>query len=310
MYNLKHLMGVAVAGVRDMRPALVRAFNANPHDDSLDRVFGPQPRRRIVALILGAIAAAELFLLVVPDFELKYELNWAAIVIVLAYAIVLRRYLFVSNEATAADFPWLAASIIPAAMVLTSLSFIRNVAAGALLPDVGAPLFTVVGKLLVAIADAYGVAAALTIALAALCFSRRWWLAVRDLAVNLALFKLLLWITVLVVIEIGIVGRILAAVIYAIFGIRFPGWLADFADAIAYAVLLVTVYTALIGATWVVCRQEFATLLATGDVRVVAAVRAMASTPKKPKQKKAPKKKKKRRWFGRKTTEEPADQDA
>ena len=309
MYNVKHLMSVAVAGVRDMRPALERAFNENPHDDRLNLVFGSRPRWRIAALIVAAFALGELFVALAPAFELKDEINWAAVVIVLVYALALRRYIFRSGHAGAQDFPWLAGAIIPAALALTVASFLRQAVSGALAPDDGAPMFTVGGKMLFELANAYGVAAALTIALAASVFTRRWWLGLRDLAINLAVFKILLWITVLVVIEIGIVGRILAAVIDAIFGFRFPGWLADFADYIAYAILLATVYTAVIGATWVVCRQNFGTLLTTGEVRVVAAVRDMAKTPRKPKPEKPAKQKRRRRWFRRRSADAAGDKE-
>lgn len=294
-------MSIALAGVRDMRPALTRAFNSDPTDDRLDDVFGPQPRRRVAALILSAIAAGELFLAFAPEFGLKWELNWSAIVVVVGYAVALRRYLFGNGLAGVGDFPWLAGSIIPAAVALMLVAFVRSVAGGALVPDADAPSFTVVGKLLFELTSAYGVAAGVTIALAAVCFSRRWWTAVRDLAVNLFVFKLLLWITVLVLIDIGIVGRILAAMLDAILGIRFPGWLADFADLISYAALLGTVYTAIIGATWVVCRQQFPALLAGDDVNVVAEVVSMGKLPSKKKPKKARKKaRKQRRWLRRK----------
>ncbi|MEM1260802.1 MAG: hypothetical protein AAGH76_00250 [Pseudomonadota bacterium] len=300
-------MTVALAGVRDMRPALTRAMNNDPTDDRLDLVFGSQPRRRIVALVLLAVMAGELFLALTPEFELKWELNWSAIVVVVGYALALRRYLFRSGNARVDDFPWLAGSIIPAAVALTVVAFVRSAVNGGLAPDPGAPWITVIGKLLFAVTSAYGVAAVITIALAAVCFSRRWWVAVRDLAMNLFVFKILLWITVLVLIDIGIVGRILAAILDATLGIRFPGWLADFADMLSYSVLLATVYTAVIGATWVVCRQQFPTLLTEGDVNVVAAVRDMAKQPSKKKQKKADKKPRKRRWFRRKQQAGEAD---
>ena len=310
VFNVKHLMSVALAGVHDMRPALVRAFNENPADDRLNLVFGPMPRRRIAALIIGALVAEQLFFVLAPEFEFKTELNWAAIVIVLVYAIALRRYVFVSGHAREDDFPWLAASIIPAAIVLTVLSFVRAAAAGALAPDPDAPWFTSVGKLAFEIANAYGVAAAMTIALAALCFTRKWWLAARDLALNLAVFKILLFLTVLIVIDIGIVGQILAAIIDSTLGLRFPGWLAELSDNFTYAILLATVYTAVIGATWVVCRQNFGALLVTGDVRVVAAVRDMARKPKTVKKPKAPKPKRRRRWFGRRVPAEEAAENS
>ncbi|MEO1034054.1 MAG: hypothetical protein AAFX44_00715 [Pseudomonadota bacterium] len=313
MYNLKHLMSVAMAGVRDMRPALERALNDNPSDDRLNLVFGDGPRRRIAALIVGAIIVGELLrafgpdVLLGSDFNLMSDINWAAIIIAVVYAVVIRRYLFQSGHAGEEDFPWLAGSIIPAAIALMLLSFVKSIVAGDLMSEDAEPGFMAIGKLVFEIADAYGAAAALTIALAALCYSQRWLTAIKDLAINLFVFKLLLEITVLIVIEIGIVGRILAAMVDGIFGIRLPGWVGDFVDFFSYALLLVTVYTAIIGATWVVCRQQFSALLTTGDVRVVAAVRDMAKKPKKPKKKKP--KKPKRRWFGRRSRDDTADEN-
>lgn len=301
MYNLKHLLQVALSGVRDMRPALRRAFNDNPTDDRLHRVFGPSPRARIVLIIVAAVAVGEWVRLLTGNARFNDNINVSALCIGIIFTVVFRRYIFRSGEARADDFPWLAASVIPAVAALVLISVVRQFATGAVGPIADGPMVTAPASAVVAIARAYGIAAAFALALAALCFSRNWLRALKDLIVQLAVFEFMLWITVLVVVEIGIVGQVLAAVIESIFGIRFPGWLGELSDQLSLTLLLGTVYTAIIGATWMVCRQRFGELLATGEVRVIAAVRDMAKKPKKPKKPKAAKKKagKRRRWWSR-----------
>lgn len=298
MYNLKHLLGVAKSGLGDMLPALHLAFNDDRTDDNLDAVFGAQPRNRIIALTIAGIVLGEIVTWLFPavlidNYIINRYVNWSAVIIGMGFAILFRRYLFGTDQAKVEDFPWLAASLIPAALIIAVLAFLRQFFDGSVDFLSDAPWFTGIGGILIALANALGVIAALTIAVAALCFSKDWFRALVDLAVQLLIFKIMVWVTVLVVVDIGIVGPILAGVIEGVFGIRFPGWLADFADQLTLAGLLITAYGAIIGAVWILCKNEFGALLENGDVRILSRLSAMAKAPKKPKKPKKPKEPKK-----------------
>ncbi|MEM7083132.1 MAG: hypothetical protein AAF465_10390 [Pseudomonadota bacterium] len=290
MYDLKHLLGIARDGFSDMVPALRQAFNERRDDDRLDAVFGSSPRHRIVGLTIGGLIIGEIVTvlfpaIVVDAYIINEYVNWSAMIIGMAFAVLFRRYLFVSGKATRDDFPWLAASLIPAAIVIALIAFGRQLFDGSLSFIEDAPRIANIATILVALAHSVGVVAALTIAVAALCFSRDWLKALMDLAVQLLVFKIMVWVTVLVVIEISIVGRILAGVLEGAFGIRLPAWLPETADQVTLAALLLTAYCAIIGAVWTVCRQQFGTLLDTGEVRIVTVLRKMASKPSKKKTK-------------------------
>ena len=114
MYNLKHLTKIARQGLSDLLPAVRQAFNADPTDDRLDQVYGPRPRRAILGLSIGGIVTGELFQWLTPDFQLKDQVNWSAVVVGVLFATVIRRYLFGTRKAEVNDFPWLAASMVPA----------------------------------------------------------------------------------------------------------------------------------------------------------------------------------------------------
>lgn len=279
MYNVLHLLTVARSGLDDMAPALRRAFNRDRQDDRLDRVFGPRPRRMIAALTIGGIVAGEAIERLSGFFLFTDHVNLAAVIIGALFALRFRGYLFGTDEAREPDFPWLAASIIPAAIALVVTSF-----AGRLIGGIdtiqNAPVWTGIGGLLVAAVDSLGVAAALTIAVAALCYCRNWGKALKDLAGQLFLFKITVFVMVLLIIEIGIIGPIVAALLDSLFGIRFPSWLSDFFDQVSYAGLMFTIYFAVIGAAWIVCRESFGELLATGDAQILETIKQMAETPK------------------------------
>lgn len=295
MYNLKHLFSVAKSGLSDMLPAVRTAFNDDRTDDNLDKVFGANPRYRILGITLagllgGEIVAALLPVLLVDNYILNEYVNWSAVVIGMVFALLFRRYLFESGHAGEDDFPWLAASLVPAAAALALIAFVKQLFGGSLDFIEGAPAWTGFGAVLVGAVNAMGVVAALSIAVAALCFSRHWIRALMDLAVQLFVFKIMVWITVLIIVEIGIVGPILASIIERVFNIRFAPWLADLADQITLAGLLSIAYGAIIGAVWTVCQQNFGTLLKEGDVRIITALKQISKRPKKPKNPKQPKK--------------------
>jgi len=271
-----------------MLPAVRQAFNDDANDDNLDEVFGANPRYRILGLIVAGILIGELITWLFPavlvdNYIINEYVNWSAVVIGMAYAVIFRRYLFDSSHAKEADFPWLAASLIPAAVLIAVIAFIRQFFDGSLDLIGSAPVWAGFGAILLACMNALGVVAALTIAVAALCFSKDWSKALVDLAVQLFIFKIMVWVTVLVVVDIGFVGPILAGIIENIFGITFPSWLASLFDQLTLAALLFIAYGALIGAVWTVCQKEFGKLLETGEVRILASLRAMTKKPKKPK---------------------------
>lgn len=279
IYNVTQLLRIAGAGLSDMAPALHRAFKGSRNDDRLNLVFGPRPRAVIAALIVAGIVFGRLLELILGPGLISENLDISAILIGAAYALLIRRYLFSSRRARRADFPWLAASMIPAAAALVLVAFIENTASGNLETIPSGPLWTDFGAFADALADSLAVAAGLTIAVAALCFSENWIRALKDLAVQLLVFKLLVWLMVLVIVEIGVVGTVLAALVEHLLGIEVPEWLGEFADQLTYAALMSVIYLAVIGATWVVCRKTFPELLKTGEAEILQAIKAMSETP-------------------------------
>jgi len=265
-----------------MLPAVQVAFNRNREDDNLDKVFGYKPRHRIIAISLMGILLGEFVTWVLPDiivdiYFINRYVNWSAVLIAVAFALLFRRYLFQSG------FSWLAASLVPAAACIAVIAFIKQLNPGSLELIEDAPIWVGVSAILLAGVNALGVVAALTIAFAALCFSRDWLKALGDLAVQLLVFKIMVWVTILVIVEIGIVGPILAGIIEGVFGITFPDWLSEFVDQLTLVGLLTVLYGAVIGATWSVCKQSFGALLETGEVRILKALNKLTKKPNKPK---------------------------
>lgn len=279
IYNVAQLLRVARDGLADMAPAMRRAFNKSREDDRLDKVFGPKPRAAIAAVIVAGIVLGRWLESIFGPGLVTENLDLSAVLIGAAYALLIRRYLFSSGHARRADFPWLAASLIPAAAALVLVAFVENTASGNLETIAGAPLWTDFGAVADALADSLAVAAGLTIAVAAMCFSENWSRALSDLAAQLIVFKVLVFVMVLVIVEIGIVGPILALVLEIGLGIHVPPWVGEFADQLTYAALMTVIYFAVIGATWMVCRRTFSQLLETGDAEILKAIKAMSETP-------------------------------
>ncbi|NNF17541.1 MAG: hypothetical protein HKN70_12410 [Gammaproteobacteria bacterium] len=285
MYNVRWLTKVARQGLTDLVPAVRQAFNDDPGDDRLALVYGKRPRAHIIGIAVAGAGGGALFSLFGPGFPFKDEINWSAVLIGAAYAILVRRYLFSGTRAQSGDFPWLAASMVPAVFLLMVISVLAHfVPATSGTSD--QTLFSV-GNLLVAITDALGVAAAMTIAFAALCYSRNWLHALWDLAVRLVVFKFMVWLTALIVLDIGIIGPLIASLMAGVFGVRIPDWLPELVDQLSYSALLSVAYLAVIGATWTVCRRSISELLATGHVDVLATVAAMAKNPEKTRKRQA-----------------------
>lgn len=280
MYNIWHLLQVARSGLDDMAPALRRAFNRDTEDDRLDLVFGARPRLAIAGITAGGIIAGLAIERILTIPVVTDNVNLSAVIIGAAFALLIRRYLFGSGEAREPDFPWLAASVIPAAATLVLVSFVTRVATGGIDTIDGAPAWTIVGGFAVTTVESTGVAAALTIAMAALCYRQDWAGALKDLVGQLIVFKVTVFIMVLLIVEIGIVGPILAKLLEITLGIRFPPWLSEFVDQLSYAGLMFTLYFAVVGATWMVCRRAFGQLLETGDAEILKTIKEMAETPK------------------------------
>jgi len=276
VYSLRQLFRITSDGFDDMAPALKRAFNGDRADDRLDLVFGRAPRTALAAVIAGGLLAG-LLLETAPLASILAEyISLPAVVIGAAYALLFRRYLFAGNRPADDDFHWLAASLIPAAATLVLVAFTGRIFGDGIEIIGGAPAWTQFGGLARAAADSLSVAAGVTVAVAALCFSRDWRRALSDLAARLFVFKITVFVMVLLLVEIGIVGAIVAMFVESVFGIRFPPWLGDFVDQLTYAALMSLIYLALIGATWTVCRRQFSQLLATGESDVLAEIAGLA----------------------------------
>lgn len=259
-----------------MAPAIRRAFNGDRNDDRLDRVFGPAPRTGIAAAIAGGLAAGLLLERAPVAAGVAEYVSLPAVVIGAVYALLFRRYLFGGRRRSEDDFAWLAASLVPAVAVLALAALTGRIFGGELQVISGAPAWTEFGGLARAAADSLAVVAGLTIAVATLCFSRDWKRALVDLAVRLLAFKITIFVMVLVLVEIGLVGPLLAVVLDVLFGLRFPPWLGDFVDQLAYAALMSVVYLAVIGATWTACRRQFGQLLASGESDVLSEIASLA----------------------------------
>ncbi|MBB6087050.1 hypothetical protein [Wenzhouxiangella marina] len=281
MYSIRHLLNLIAEAFSDMVPALEQAFNRNHDDDRLDEVFGPNPPLAIAGLILGGLALGGIVEWVFSDWGVWRVLDASALILAAVYAFLFRRYLFGAREPGAEDFPWLAATLIPAAALLVATSLVSRLADGAVTVLPGAPSWTLLGSFLVAAADALAMAAGLTIAVAALCYAQRWRQALKELLRQFITFKVIVWVMVLLMVEIGILGPLVSWVVGSLFGIRFPPWLGDALDQFTYALLMGTVYCAVIGATWLACRDRFAELIETGEANVLGAVRELAHPKKK-----------------------------
>ena len=301
MYNLRRLASVAREGLGDLGPAVRQAFNADPGDDRMDLVYGRNPRRAVLGLGLGCVLAGELFARAGGGMlPLSGHVHWPAVLAGLVFAAAIRRYLFRSGRAGTGDFDWLAASVVPAFVLVIVLSLFADLVFGApqsgdfvpVDPGVGS---VELGSLFLMLTDSLGIAAALSISVATLCFSRKWPSALLDLAVRLFLFRLMVWITAIVLLEVDVVSTIVGALLEGLIDWRLPEWLSELADQVSYAAILTTAYLAVIGGTWMVCKRSFAELLGTGQVNVLIALEELARDPEAEKKKKEKKQRKQAR---------------
>jgi hypothetical protein len=296
LYSVRHLFQVGYHGLSDLVPAIRQAFNADPTDDRLNLVYGSSPRANIVGVSVLAIGAGALFGRIGRDLPISPYIHWPAVMVGLIFALLLRRYLFYSGNARDGvhepDFPWLAASLAAPLGLLMVESVVSKIAAPATSESAGdaSPLF--IGELVVVATHALGVAAAMTISVATLCFSRNWIRALLNLAVRLLVFRVMVFVTTLIMLHIGIVGPIVAAILRGIFHFSLPEWMTDLADQLSYAGLMSVIYLAVIGATWTVCRQSFGELLRSGDVDILRTIEALAVDPKSKRRRQEKKQKK------------------
>ncbi|MDT8438424.1 MAG: hypothetical protein RQ729_05395 [Wenzhouxiangellaceae bacterium] len=276
MYKLRHLAAVAIAGFEDMRPAVRQAFNARRDDDRLDEVFGTTPRINVLLISIGGLLLGRALAIFGPLAALAQLVHLPALLIGAAYALLFRRFLFASERARPDDFPWLAASLVPAAAALVLLDFGQRMLAGGAEPLPEAPAWTALAVLIDSVAQSLVVAAALVIAVAALCFSRNWMRALVALFSQLIVFKIMVFVMVLLLVKIGIVGPLLAAILDGLLGIRLPDWLGEVADRLTHAALMGIIYLFIIGATWSAARDSFELLLAQGEIDILATLKRMA----------------------------------
>ena len=279
MYSIRRLLAIVADSASDMLPALEQAFNRSREDDRLDEVFGPNPRWAIAGLTAACLFGGSVVEWSTADLAVWGVLDASALLMAFAFALVFRKYLFGPREPGPDDFPWLAATLIPGAALMTLSALVGKMAGGEVVVMAGAPSWTLFGSFLVAVADSLALAAGLAIAVAALCYSKRWPDALKQLLKQFIAFKVVVFIMVLLMVEIGIVGPIVSFV-FGLAGIRFPPWIGQAVDLFSYALLMGTVYCAVIGAAWMACRQRFPELIKTGEADVLATVKAMAN-PKK-----------------------------
>jgi hypothetical protein len=276
MYSIRHLIRLSTHSFADMLPALEQAFNRRRDDDRLEDVFGPNPRWTILGLTFACLIGGQLIEALTSGLAVWRVLDASALLMAAAFALVFRHYLFGPREPGPEDFPWLAATLIPGAALMTLSALIGKMADGEVAVLANAPTWTLFGSFLVAVADSLALAAGLTIAVAALCYSKRWSKALKHLLAQFITFKFIVFIMVILFVEVGIVGAILSFV-FGLFGIHFPYWIGESVDQYSYALLMGTVYCAVIGAAWTACRQRFPELIETGEADVLSAVRAMAN---------------------------------
>lgn len=275
MNRFRHMLRIAADGFDDMAPALRRAFNDDPFDDNLSQVFGSRPRIVIVGVTLAAIALGIAVTAATDATELGGLVNWPATFVCIAFALAIRRYLFRGDTASVDDFVWLVAPIIPATALLVLLSLGNAIVDPGIETLDGAPVWAVVGGIAAWLADGSAVAAGVTVAFAALCYSRNWVSALWRVAWQLFVLQLVLAVILFIMLEISLMERILSAIVDSVFGFRLPSWLGEFVDQLTYAAILFALYFAIIGATWTVCRESFPQLLAEGEVDIIETVRRL-----------------------------------
>lgn len=297
MYNIRHLFHIGYGGLSDLVPAIRLAFNSDPSDDRLNEVYGSSPRANIFGLSILGIGAGEMVGRLARDLPFSPYVHWPAVIVGLIFALLLRRYLFSSGSARDGvherDFPWLAASLVaPLGLLMVESMLSQIITLATSVESSGDKSTSFIGELAVVVTHALGVAAAMAISVATLCFNKHWTRGLVDLAVRLIVFRVMVFVTTLLMLDMGFVGPIVAGVLRGVFDFHLPDWLIELADQLSYAGVMAVIYLAVIGATWTVCRQSFGELLQSGHVDILKTIEDMAVDPKQ-KQKRLEKKQKK-----------------
>ena len=283
MYKIKKLAIISWDGLDDMLPAVREAMDDAAGLQRLAPVYGPAPRAGIIALALLALLAGFWFEASGPELPGKEYVTWPAVALGLLFALVFRRFLFQDNasDQPAADFPLLAASLIPAVLILLLGIAVFGDARVVLAPNPNnGGIVGALGDVALWLTGLLGVVAAIAISVASLCYSRQWPRALMDLAIRLLTFRVIIWVMSLIMIEVGIIGKIAAVILESLFSISIPQWLGELVDQLSYAGLLSLAYLAVIGGTWTVCRDSYAALLETGHVDILKEISGLLKDDK------------------------------
>jgi hypothetical protein len=241
-------------------PAVRAALAESDGLRRLELVYGPSPRTKIALLTLLSLVLGFWFENAGPEFPGKAYVTWPAVALGLVFAMVLRYFLFRDGNSDQRDdcFPLLAASLIPGVVILLLGIALFGDARVSLAPEtrVGG-VVGALGNLALWVTGLLGIVAAIAISVASLCYSRNWIQALIDLAMRLLVFRIMVWVMALIMIEVSIVGTFLTAIVEGLFSIAIPDWLPQLADQLSYAALLSLAYLAVIGGTWTTCRDSY-----------------------------------------------------
>ena len=270
MLSPVRLCAVAFHGLGDLRAAA--RSPGDSRDPVLRDAYGQHPWRAIVAIALLAALAGAL-LARIPSIPMSQLIHWSVLASAITFAILLRRVVF-SGRVTVDDFDplfstlWIACTVT--IVVAGSTGQIRVPVHGGRDVD---PLLLAV--------EVFEAAAIFTVAVATLCYRKSWPGAALDLVTRLIVFKFMIWLAVLLMVEIGIIGKIVGGIVHAVTGWRMPLEIKEIVDRLSYAGLVLAAYLAVIGGIWTVCKQSFDDLIKDGDVDVLAALQELIDAPKK-----------------------------
>ena len=167
-------------------------------------------------------------------------------------------------------------------ILLPGIALFGDSRLGLLLNSGSGGILALTGDFALWLTDLLGIVAAIAISIASLCYSRNWPEALKDLAIRLLMFRIIIWLMALIMLEVGIIGKIFAAIIGALLSISIPQWIPELLDKLSYAALLGVAYLAVIGGTWTVCRDHYNKLLETGHVDILAELSSLVDQRKKP----------------------------
>ena len=273
MLSPLRLCAVAFHGLGDLRSAATESGEAR--NSVLRTAFGPRPYLAIVGIallagLLGALVDRVFFggpSINVPSVT-GLTIQWTVLFGAVTFAILLRRVVFQKPPPANRDFDFLFSSLWIACAVIVTVAGVTG--------QIRVPLDAAhdVDPLLLVV-EILEAAAIFTVAVAALCYRKQWFGAAFDVVVRLIVFKFMIWLAVLLMVEIGIVGKIVGGIAHAVTGWRMPADIKEIIDRLSYAGLVSAAYLAIIGGTWTVCKQTFGDLVKTGDVDILAALQEL-----------------------------------